>query len=67
MVWAAYLVWMHSMGFPTYWRPNTMALNVNSRATVAEQLRWNTDALILMLPTCSTMHAKFVDQCVSED
>lgn len=53
MAWAAYLVWMQSMGFPTYWRPNTMTLKVNSRATVAEQLRWNTDASILMLPTCS--------------
>ena len=55
MAWFAYLVWMQSMGFPTYWRPNTMTLKVNSRATVAEQLRWNTDAPILMLPTCSKM------------
>ena len=53
MAWAAYLVWMQSMGFPTYCRPNTMTLKVNSSATVAEQLRWNTDASILMLPTCN--------------
>ena len=53
MAWAAYLVWMQLMGLPTYWRPNTMTLKVNSRATVAEQLRWNTDESILMLSTCS--------------
>lgn len=67
MAWAAYLVWMQSMGFPTYWRPNTMTLKVNSRATVAEQLRWNTDASILMLPTCSKKDATFVTPCVSAD